>query len=239
MKDETGNKYGLLTVLYRTPNTGDAGNKIKWHCRCECGNEKDIDGGSLRSGTTKSCGCLQKEIVSKINLKNLIGQRYGKLLVIKPTSERKNGYLVWACQCDCGRIHFVDTNALTQGRIQSCGHCNHKSLGEEKIEKLLKENNLSFTQEKTFSNCYLTDKRGKMRFDFYVNDAYLIEYDGKQHFIQDSGYGKDLKNIQQRDAYKNQWCKENNIPLIRIPYTHFNELCIEDLLLETSKFRIV
>jgi hypothetical protein len=37
--------------------------------------------------------------------------------------------------------------------------------------------------------------------------------------------------------FKNQWCKENNIPLIRIPYTHFEDICLEDLLLE-SKFRI-
>ena len=44
--------------------------------------------------------------------------------------------------------------------------------------------------------------------------------------------------IQERDTYKNQWCKENNIPLIRIPYTHLNDLCLEDLLLETSKFII-
>jgi len=40
------------------------------------------------------------------------------------------------------------------------------------------------------------------------------------------------------DEYKNNWCKENNIPLIRIPYNHLNELKIEDLMLETSKFVI-
>ena len=41
-----------------------------------------------------------------------------------------------------------------------------------------------------------------------------------------------------RDKYKNQWCKDNNIPLIRIPYTHLKDLCIEDLLLETSNYII-
>jgi hypothetical protein len=35
---------------------------------------------------------------------------------------------------------------------------------------------------------------------------------------------------------KNQWCLDNNILLIRIPYTHYNDLCLEDLLPETSKF---
>jgi len=37
---------------------------------------------------------------------------------------------------------------------------------------------------------------------------------------------------------KNTYCKEHNIPLIRIPYTHYNDLCIEDLLLETSNYII-
>jgi hypothetical protein len=89
--DETGNVYGRLTVLYQTPNSGGAGGKkIKWHCRCECGKEKDIDGGSLRSGLTKSCGCLQKEIVSHFNEKDLVGQRFEKLLVLSYISKLYN-----------------------------------------------------------------------------------------------------------------------------------------------------
>lgn len=42
--------------------------------------------------------------------------------------------------------------------------------------------------------------------------------------------------VQEHDIFKNNWCKENNIPIIRIPYTHLKDLCIEDLLLETSNF---
>ena len=37
---------------------------------------------------------------------------------------------------------------------------------------------------------------------------------------------------------KNAWCLANNIPLIRIPYTKYNDLCLEDLLLETSQYII-
>ena len=77
-----------------------------------------------------------------------------------------------------------------------------------------------------------------MRFDFYINeDNYIIEYDGEQHFKDTNGFFKTtLEEIQKRDIFKNQWCKENNIPLIRIPYTRYDDLCIEDLLLETSKY---
>ena len=55
--DETGNKYGRLTVLEEGKSyLGMA----MWWCRCECGISKKISGISLRSGT-KSCGCLQRE----------------------------------------------------------------------------------------------------------------------------------------------------------------------------------
>ena len=78
-------------------------------------------------------------------------------------------------------------------------------------------------------------------FDFFVNNKYLIEYDGETHY-QSNAHGwhtlERLEKQQERDAIKNQWCRENDIPLIRIPYTHLNQLCIEDLLLETSQFLI-
>lgn len=66
----------------------------------------------------------------------------------------------------------------------------------------------------------------------------MIEYDGKQHF-QDYNWGNEshsLVDSQQRDKEKNEFCWKNNIPIIRIPYTHYNNLSIEDLLLETSNF---
>lgn len=58
-KDLTGNKYGRLTVLKRVE---DAKNGAKrWLCKCDCGNEKIVRASNLISGSTKSCGCLQKE----------------------------------------------------------------------------------------------------------------------------------------------------------------------------------
>ena len=42
---------------------------------------------------------------------------------------------------------------------------------------------------------------------------------------------EELQKIQKRDAFKDKWCKENNISLIRIPYTKFDSLTINDLIL--------
>lgn len=77
------------------------------------------------------------------------------------------------------------------------------------------------------------------KFDFYVEDKYLIEYDGETHFNSNlhGWFTEDKLEAQlERDAIKNKWCKENNIPLIRIPYTILKYLKIEDLLLETSPY---
>ena len=93
------------------------------------------------------------------------------------------------------------------------------------------ENNIPYEKEKRFNSC---KDNSYLPFDFYVDNKYLIEYDGKQHF-QDGGF-YDYKKTHLHDLIKSQWCKDNNIQLIRISYTHYEELCLEDLLLETSNF---
>ena len=68
------------------------------------------------------------------------------------------------------------------------------------------------------------------RFDFYVNNQYLIEFDGIQHFSPT--FGEDiLSKTQEHDIYKNNWCKANDIPLIRINYLQLENLKIEDIIL--------
>ena len=52
--------------------------------------------------------------------------------------------------------------------------------------------------------------------------------------ISDTIMGKrgtmNFKKTQEHDQYKNNWCKENNITLIRIPYTHYEDIILKDLL---------
>jgi hypothetical protein len=62
VKDETGNRYGRLTVLERAPEEHMRG--AFWLCRCDCGAVVIICGRHLRSGNTRSCGCLRSEIAS-------------------------------------------------------------------------------------------------------------------------------------------------------------------------------
>lgn len=56
-KDETGNRYGKLTVISCEIVKG----KAFWKCKCDCGNITTVAGDKLRRGVTKSCGCIQQE----------------------------------------------------------------------------------------------------------------------------------------------------------------------------------
>lgn len=58
-KDETGNKYGRLTVIRRIESNADQ--NAMWLCRCDCGDEAAVAGKVLRNGWTKSCGCIVRE----------------------------------------------------------------------------------------------------------------------------------------------------------------------------------
>ena len=107
----------------------------------------------------------------------------------------------------------------------------------QKITKILQENNINFKREFTFSDL-LGDGGGRLRFDFGILDAndnllYLIEYDGIQHFeINCFGNNKnDFDILKKYDKIKEEYCKNNNIPLIRIPYTKLGTLNLQDLML--------
>ena len=58
----TGRRFGRLTVLHRAPRRPDG--RARWVCRCVCGRESVVDGKSLRSGNTQSCGCLSRDKAS-------------------------------------------------------------------------------------------------------------------------------------------------------------------------------
>jgi hypothetical protein len=64
IKDLTGKRFGKLIVLKKDSVNVKRGT-ADWLCRCDCGTEKVITSGSLRSGATTSCGCFRKEKMYK------------------------------------------------------------------------------------------------------------------------------------------------------------------------------
>ena len=90
-------------------------------------------------------------------------------------------------------------------------------------------NNIGFCPQKTFKECKYKDQ---LRFDFYIPKHNIcIEYDGIQHFepIDFAGKGEEwakeqFKEQQIKDNIKTQYCLDNDIKLIRIPYWEFDNI---------------
>lgn len=60
-----GHRYGRLVVIKRVPQTNRRSRCVRWLCKCDCGNQVAIDGVFLRSGDSRSCGCLKRELAGK------------------------------------------------------------------------------------------------------------------------------------------------------------------------------
>ena len=98
-----------------------------------------------------------------------------------------------------------------------CPYC-RESKGEKEVEKYLKINNIKYIRQYTFDNC--RDKR-KLPFDFYLPDFNIcVEFDGALHFISVQYFGgfDKLVDTQKKDKIKTDYCKNNNIKLLRIKY---------------------
>lgn len=235
-KNLTNQKFGRLTALQRDASKpSGAGKSAYWICQCDCGNICSIRQDKLTKEITQSCGCLSKEVRTEIFLKDLAGQRFGKLIVIDrdTTVPMGKGYFAqWNCICDCGNKVSVRGDHLRNGTTQSCGCIN--SQGELKLSQILMENNILFKKEYSFQD--LTGENGHLlRFDFAIMNSdnslvCLIEYQGEQHY---KPYHFDTQErFEKRQAYdvlKREYCKEHDIKLIEVPYTDYNALSLEYL----------
>ena len=113
--DLTGKKFNRLYVIEKTNMRYANGNTI-WKCLCNCGNIKNVSGNHLKSGHTKSCGCLSIEVSRELGIKNNLpkgeaGFRQMKKLLID-RAVRKNRKM---------NISDEDLRYLTKQNCYYCG----------------------------------------------------------------------------------------------------------------------
>lgn len=168
---------------------------------------------------------------SQEQVTNIVNNLGGTLL--NPNEYKNNSeknLRILCCNCKTN-IFITSLSSFVNHSGQVCKDCSNKeSSGERKVRKWLESHNISFEQEKFFKDC--KDKK-QLPFDFYLPDLNtIIEYDGKQHY--ENGHFFTNKSIyngmsvteytKYHDSIKNKYCQDNNISLIRIPYTQFNNI---------------
>lgn len=156
------------------------------------------------------------------------------------SEEYKNSHQRLKIKCDtCDNIWEMNWNNFKIGkRCPKCYELTNSSKGVRKIKSILEDYNIEFITEYRFDDCKY---KYTLPFDFYLpNYNLLIEYDGQHHFKPQDFAGKgeewakeQFENTQIRDSIKNEYCRNNNIHLIRIPYTELNN--IKEILLKELK----
>lgn len=228
-EDLTGKHFNFLTVIKRIENRYD---KAYWLCQCDCGNTVEVSTSDIKNGYTKSCGCKKVERFKEVGMnscKDLTGQQFGYLTVLSKTNERSGSNVRWLCRYVCEKEYTIAGGDLTSPNgIQSCG-CVSITKGERIISQNLDSLKIKYELQKTFNDCRNPKTNALLRYDFYLPDyKILIEYDGIQHFQEVPYFRDSLEEVQFRDNYKDNYAKEHNYKLLRIPYT--------DLSLITEKY---
>ena len=158
-------------------------------------------------------------------VEDITGQHFNMVTPICITQNKdcRNRWL-WKCSCDCGKICYVDSDRFYSRFFCGC----LLSKGEQKVQSILQKLNINFVTQYSFSNCINPKTNRHLKFDFYLSKYNLcIEYDGVQHYYYtNSGWNTEehFKDVKYRDSIKNKFCEDNNINLIRIPYTDYDKI---------------
>lgn len=212
-----GDEYSKLDDTYINSSTKFS---IKHNT---CGHEYKIAWNTFQSGVRcPKCSLEQRGlkrtlsndyILRKIN--ELVNDEYTKLDDVYFNSTTK--FLIR--HNVCGHEYEVKWCNFQQGK--RCPKCN-QSKGEKFISDCLINQNISFTSQVKFNDCR---NERTLPFDFGIVDSNnniiaLIEFDGIQHFepVERFGGEKAFELTQLRDSIKNDYCKDNNIPLLRVKY---------------------
>lgn len=181
----------------------------------------------------------EKQMKTQEEFKNDLYKVHGGLYKVKGRYQGANNHMEFVCNT-CGNEWSTKPTHLLSGH--GCPKCASSSLGEDKIREILHKSNVSFKEEFRISECRY---KKPLPFDFAIFDSdenlkRLIEYDGKQHF-KPFGFGekceitvsREFEKIKLRDRIKDQYCKDNDIPLLRVPYWEFDN--IENILTDNLR----
>lgn len=206
--EAVGDKYIFLDEYI------SAKTKIRVH-HIKCGSVYLVAPSSFisrKGGCSKCSRKLNKNIgMFKKDVFEMVGMEYSVIGEFKTTADK-----ILMQHNDCGnQWSITPSNFLYSGR--RCPKCQF-SRGEKTISNQLEYRNVIYEPQKRFKDC---KNEAMLPFDFYIvlNESHLlVEYDGDYHFYSRRFGIESLIKTQTNDKIKNQYCIDNNIPLLRIPY---------------------
>lgn len=212
---------------------------------CECGIEFHPSFAMFKFQNKRQCNNCgyaitgSKNSLSYEDVKSNVEKMGVKLIsnIYKNNSEKM------IFKCSCGEVFTRSYYEVSQG-VARCLKCS-RSKGEMKVMNYLDKLNITYELQKQYNDCRGEHKPLLFDFKIDLNNNYyiLLEYDGEQHYKPVKFNGTSDKNADwiynrtlRYDQIKNEYCKKNNIPLIRIPYWNFDN--IEEILdRELSKYK--
>jgi len=138
-EDVTGQRFTSLVAVrfLRFENK-----RTIWLFRCDCGKELEVRIDMVKSGNTRSCGCIRTVVARGLiptrhghTLKaatDLTGRRFGRLTVSAEADKRLGiKHRRWSCLCDCGKSVTIEQRSLIIGKAQSCGCIQREKAAEQ------------------------------------------------------------------------------------------------------------
>lgn len=201
---ERGTRFNSWTVLslLRT------GGKLKCLCKCDCGTEKVVSYDYLKSGKSKSCGCLRPRIISTYQ-EDITNKKFEELTAIS-FSYSKNHKPYWLFRCSCGKEKIINKFSVASGKTTSCGCKNIAICGskaENEIKDFIKTTHEVVEHDRTILN-------GK-EIDIYIPELNLgIEYCGSVYHASIGGVYGDKPKTYHIDKFLQ--AKESGIHLVTV-----------------------
>lgn len=187
--------------------------------------------------------CSNKAIGNAIRLsydyvKNYVESKNNNKL-LSEVYEKSHSKLEILCG-SCNNIFYSSfSNYCRKYYDGKCPNCSSNSVGETIIAEILNNYNVEYYRGFKFDDCH---DKNSLPFDFYLPTYNkCIEFDGIHHYepikrtssMTEQDAIKNLEWVQKHDNIKNEFCKNNNIELLRIPYWEIDNL--EKILIEELK----
>lgn len=197
--------------------------------RCECGHEYFVTFSNFKKG--RKCNECNKIKWNKEKITEYITNQT-KFKFVEFVKYKKSLSII-KLKCPHGHEFVCKFNNIKYGKT-GCPICK-ESKGEREIENFLIKYNIIYKKQYRNEKC---KNKNTLPFDFYLTNLnVMIEFDGVQHFETVEYFGGYEKLLETRfnDELKNQYCKDNDIKLIRIPYYNYDK--IEDILEKELKVK--